>query len=114
MPDTDEGYSCMFRYLSKLGRVVLIQCLIVTLCACNSRNEIGSIVDKANAEGYPVLSDVMSIESISNDEDRSVSFDLLIDDCGLLLEDYNLELIQKEGEQQSFNIQEIEVYRIIF
>ena len=30
------------------------------------------------------------------------------------LEDYNLELIQKEGEQQSFNIQEIEVYRIIF
>ena len=95
MPDTDEGYSCMFRYLSKLGRVVLIQCLIVTLSACNSRNEIGSIVDKANAEGYPVLSDVMSIESISNDEDRSVSFDLIIDDCGLLLEDYNLELNPK-------------------
>jgi hypothetical protein len=30
------------------------------------------------------------------------------------LEDNNLELIQKEGEQQSFNVQEIEVYRIIY
>ena len=30
------------------------------------------------------------------------------------LEDNNLELIQQEGEQQSFNIQEIEVYRVIY
>ena len=91
----------MNKYLSKWGSIVLLQCLIATLCACNSRNEISSIVDKANAEEYPVLSDVMSIESISNNEDLSVSFDLIVDDCGLLLEDYDLELYNPKGAKNA-------------
>ena len=72
--------------------MVLILSLIAILTACKSNNGINSIVDKANAEEYPVLSDVMSIESISNDEDLCVSFHLMVDDCGLLLEDYDLDL----------------------
>lgn len=91
VPDTDEGYICMLKYSAKWGCMVLLQCLISTLIACNSSNGISQIVEKANAEGYPVLSDVMSIESINNDEDRNVSFDLIVDDCGLLLEDYDLD-----------------------
>lgn len=78
--------------------MLLILCLIATLSACSSRNGISSIVDKANAEEYPVLSDMMSIESISNDEDRCVSFDLIVDDCGLLLEDYALDYNPKGGK----------------
>ena len=87
----------MLKYSSKWGIMVLTQCLIAILSACNSRNEISSIVDKANAEGYPVLSDVISIESISNNEDWSVSFDLIVDDCGLLMEDYDLEFLNPKG-----------------
>lgn len=81
----------MLKHLSKWVCMALILCLIATLTACDSSNGINQMVEKANAEGYPVLSDVMSIESISNDEDRSVSFDLIVDDCGLLLEDYALD-----------------------
>jgi len=65
--------------------------LIATLSACKSGYGTSQIVEKANAEKYPVLSDVMSIDTVSNDEDFSVSIDLIVDDSGLLLEDYDLD-----------------------
>ncbi len=90
----------MFKNSSNWSSIVLILCLIATLIACDSSNGLSRIVDKANAEGYPVLSDVMSIESISNSEAYHVSFDLIVDDCGLLLEDYDLDNFNSKGAEK--------------